>query len=264
MKIKDIIDIIESAAPLSFQEEWDNSGLQVCPFEDGVDHDLTKVLVSLDITEEVIDEAARKGCNLVLSHHPLIFRPLKSVSNSTMVQRCVIKAVQKGVAVYSAHTSLDNAHGGVNFKIASMLGLRNLRFLEASQENMTAGSGLYGTFKEHVPVREFLEKVKTVFGVDAVSWTGPEDKTIYSVVLCGGAGGFLLQKARKARVDCFLSGEISYHDFFDTGDMVVASIGHYQSEQFTAELIIDIVKAVAKDVVISKAESMSNPVKTLK
>ena len=124
MTVRDIQNIIESAAPLGLQESYDNSGLQV-----GRENDEVKgILVCLDITEEVINEAARKGCNLVVSHHPLLFKSLRCVSDRTPQQRCVCDAISKGIALYSAHTNLDNARGGVNFEIAERIGLKNLEW----------------------------------------------------------------------------------------------------------------------------------------
>lgn len=112
-------------APLPLQDGFDNAGLQV-----GLtDAEVTGVLLCLDVTEAVVDEAVALGCNLIVSHHPLIFSPLKRVTGATYVERCVIKALANGIAVYSAHTNLDNAPGGVNYRIAAKLGLQNVRIL---------------------------------------------------------------------------------------------------------------------------------------
>lgn len=126
MKIREIAGIIESLAPLSYQESYDNSGLLVGHPEDEV----KAVLLSLDVTEEVIEEAVRKGCDLVVSHHPIIFKGLKKLNGSNYVERTVLSAIRNGVALYAAHTNLDNVlAGGVNAKFADRLGLRNLSVL---------------------------------------------------------------------------------------------------------------------------------------
>ena len=125
MKVREIVSVIEMTAPLRLQEEWDNSGLQV-GFPDA---DVRKVLVCLDVTEAIVDEAAAKGCGMIVSHHPLLFKPLAQVSDATYQQRCVVKALAAGIAIYSAHTSLDNAPGGVNYKIAELIGLQGLEWL---------------------------------------------------------------------------------------------------------------------------------------
>ena len=118
MKIRQIIDALEDFAPLALQDGFDNAGLQIGLPQDV---DATGVLLCLDVTEAIIDEAVSRGCNMVVSHHPLLFHPLKSISGKDYVERVVIKAIQKGITLYAAHTNLDNAPGGVNHKMAEKL-----------------------------------------------------------------------------------------------------------------------------------------------
>ncbi len=130
VRIKDIADALEMFAPLPLQEGFDNAGLQV-----GLtDAEVAGVLLCLDVTEKVVDEAIASGCNLIVSHHPLIFSPLKKIAGRNYVERCVIKALQNGIAIYSAHTNIDSAGGGVNYRIAEMLGLQNVRILVPKED----------------------------------------------------------------------------------------------------------------------------------
>lgn len=124
-KIKDIIREIELFAPLPLQESYDNAGVQV----GDVNQQAKAALLCLDVTENVIDEAIMLGCNLIIAHHPLIFKPLKRLTGSNYIERCVIKACQNNIVIYAAHTNLDNANGGVNFYLADLLGLKNVRVL---------------------------------------------------------------------------------------------------------------------------------------
>lgn len=125
-KIRQVIDYIESFAPLSLQEPYDNAGLLV-----GNDSlDVTGVLVCLDSTEEIIDEAVKHGCNLIIAHHPIIFLGLKKLNGKNYIERTVIKAIQKNVAIYATHTNLDNVHNGVNDMICQRLGLVNRKILQ--------------------------------------------------------------------------------------------------------------------------------------
>ena len=124
MKIKEVLSALERFAPLPLQESWDNAGLQVGLTETEV----SGALLCLDVTEQIVDEAVRKGCNLIVSHHPLLFRGLKTISDLTDVQRTVMKAIQQQVCVVSMHTNMDNAKAGVNFKIAEKLGLQQVQF----------------------------------------------------------------------------------------------------------------------------------------
>jgi dinuclear metal center YbgI/SA1388 family protein len=125
MQIKDITSFLESIAPLSFQEDYDNSGLIVGNPEQVV----SAAMISLDCTEEIIDEAISKGCNLVISHHPIVFRGLKKLNGKTYVERAVIKAIKHDIALYAIHTNLDNVLGGVNTKLCQMIGLTNCTVL---------------------------------------------------------------------------------------------------------------------------------------
>ncbi len=128
-KIKDVLREIEELAPLPLQESYDNAGVQV----GDVNQPATSALLCLDVTEEVVDEAIGLGCNLIIAHHPLIFKPLKKITGSNYIERCVIKACRNDIVIYAAHTNLDNANGGVNFYLANRLGLKNVRVLSPQQ-----------------------------------------------------------------------------------------------------------------------------------
>ena len=140
MKIKEIIDALERFAPLPLQDGFDNAGLQLGLTE----AEATGALLCLDVTEEVLDEAEALGLNLVVSHHPLIFHGLKSLTGRTPVERCVMKAICNGITIYAAHTNLDNAPGGVNFKMAEKIGLTDVCFLQPCGDGRQGGSGIIG------------------------------------------------------------------------------------------------------------------------
>lgn len=278
MTIREIINTLEAFAPLDLQEDFDNAGVQVavnsCP--DALDAQLTGVLVCLDITEQVIDEAIAKNCNMVVSHHPLIFQPLKRVCGLTYQQRCVAKAILAGITLYSAHTNLDNARGGVNHIIASMLGLNNLQWLEPRDSE--GGSGVIGELPVPMTAMQLLLSLKTLFKVDAlfnncrgnsafaeqksVCGTIAVEKEIRKVALCGGAGAFLMGKAREMGADAFITGEIHYHDYFGQ-DMLLVEMGHYQSEQYTQELLLKIILRNFPEARVMKTSVNTNPVLTI-
>ena len=285
MNLKEIKSFLEGMAPLAVQESWDNSGLQIgCS-----DKDIHKVMVCLDLTEAVLDEAEAIGADLVISHHPLIFKGLKSISGSTYQERCVRKAILSDIAVYSAHTSLDNILGGVNHKIASLLGLSSLRWLDSGESAegcdekcggaaekscgegaegkcggadavaRASGSGLIGELKEPVAAAEFLHTVKTIFDVKALKHSPlSSTTTIRSVALCGGAGAFLLPQAVAKGADCFISGEFHYHDYFDPGTLLI-ELGHYESEQFTQDLLKESLERAFPGLEVVKTSINTNP-----
>ena len=254
-KVKDVIKAIEAVAPLKYQDEWDNSGLQVGYPEDEV----RGVLVCLDITEAVVDEAVRKGCSMIVSHHPLLFRGLKQVSDVTYQQRCVTKALSNGITIYSAHTSLDNAPGGVNYKIAELIGLQKLEWLEP-KDGLDAGSGVIGELAKPVERDAFLNQLQNIFEVESLRHSDPVGDPIKKVAICGGAGAFLMPAAIAKGADCFITGEFHYHDYFENDGMLLAELGHYQSEKCTIDLLKEIIGKAVKDVNIISTEINTNPI----
>lgn len=254
MKINRIVDALEALAPLGLQETYDNAGLQV-GLTSG---EVSGVLLCLDITEGIVDEAIALGCNLIVSHHPLIFKPLNRVSDSTWQQRCVLKAIKHDITIYSAHTNLDNAPGGVNHRIASLLGLQDTDWLEPGADG---GSGLTGTLGQPEDAASFIARVKSAFGVECVMHNGLTDRQISKVAVCGGAGSFLMEAASAKGADCFITGEMSYHHFFDAQDILVMAIGHYQSEQYTKDLLRDYLSGLFPDLRIEMTRINTNPIK---
>ncbi len=255
MRLREIIDALERLAPPRLQDEWDNSGLQVGFPE----MEISGVLVCLDVTEIIIAEAIANGCNLIVSHHPLLFKALRQVSDATYQQRCVVQALSAGISIYSAHTSLDNAPGGVNHKIAALLGLQNLRWL-APMAGEDAGSGLVGELPQGETDSAFLARVKQLFGVECLRHSAPDGREIRRVALCGGAGAFLLREAVRAGADCFLSGEFHYHDYFENDGVLLCELGHYQSEQYTQDLLKEYLEANCPGLHVVKTALDTNPI----
>lgn len=132
MRIKDIIQSIEHLAPIPLQEDYDNSGVQI----GDVNREASGALLAIDVTENVIDEAISLGCNLIVSHHPLAFRPFKSLTGKNYVERCILKAIKNDIVIYASHTNLDNAEGGVNYKLAEMLELENVKILQPKENSL--------------------------------------------------------------------------------------------------------------------------------
>ena len=258
MKIKEVLSALERFAPLPLQESWDNAGLQVGLTETEV----SGALLCLDVNEKIVDEAIQKGCNLVVSHHPLLFRGLKTISDLTDVQRTVMKAVQKGICVISMHTNMDNAKGGVNYKMAEKLGLRDVQFLAPKMVNgVESGSGVIGGLPEAQAADDFVLVVKKVFGVECAMCNELLRRPVRKVALCGGAGDFLLDDALKAGADAFITGEMHYHQYFGYEQQIqICVIGHYQSEQYTAEIFRDIIEKECPGVKTSLAETCTNPI----
>ena len=132
IRIKDILKEIERLAPLSLQDDYDNSGVQI----GDIDQPATGAFLCLDVTEEIVDEAIDAGYNLIISHHPLAFKPFKSLTGKNYIERCMIKACKNDIVIYSAHTNLDNATGGINFELAELFGLEDVRILNPQKNSL--------------------------------------------------------------------------------------------------------------------------------
>lgn len=258
MNIKEVAAALEQFAPLPLQEGYDNAGLQIGLTET---EEVSGVLLCLDVTEAVIAEAVRQRCNLIVAHHPLLFRGVKCVDDRRMVTRCLQQAILQRVAVYAAHTNLDNAAGGVNHEIAARLGLTETAFL-LPQPGGGGGSGLIGTLTTPVAPMDFLKTVKDTFGIACLQHnTGPE-RTVQRVALCGGAGDFLLETAVEQGADVFLTGEMGYHRYFGYEEKLwIGVMGHYQSERFTVDLLYNILHRVAPTLRLVKSAVTTNPIR---
>ena len=257
VKIKEVLSALERFAPLPLQESWDNAGLQVGLTETEV----SGALLCLDVNERIVDEAMAKGCNLIVSHHPLLFRGLKTISDLNDVQRTVMSAIKKGIAVISMHTNMDNAKGGVNYRIAEKLGLQDVKFLAPAGADAESGSGVVGELAEPLAADDFIIAVKKAFGVECAMCNELLRRPIKRVALCGGAGDFLLDEAVKNQADAFITGEMHYHQYFGYEQTIqICVIGHYQSEQYTAEIFEEIIQKECPGVKTCIAETNTNPI----
>ncbi len=362
MKIRELTQYLEHIAPLAYQESYDNSGLIVGYPDD----EIQQALITLDCTEEIVDEAVQRGCDIIIAHHPIIFSGLKKLNGKNYVERVVIKAIRHGIALYAIHTNLDNVLGGVSSKIAEKLGLeshavlrpkRNLlkklavfvprTHVEAVREALfeagagaigdydecsyntlgygtfrpldganptigkvdeqerveetkieviyperlersilvamyaahpyeevahdifalentlqTVGSGAIGNLPNPMSETEFLGYLKDRLNVQVIRHTKLLKKSISRVAVCGGAGGFLLNDAKRSGADIFISADYKYHEFFDAeDDIVIADIGHFESEQFTQELLLEIIQKKFVNFAVLLTGIETNPIK---
>ena len=253
-----MLSALERFAPLPLQESWDNAGLQVGLTETEV----SGALLCLDVNERIVDEAVKKGCNLIVSHHPLLFRGLKTISDLTDVQRTVMKVIENHLCVVSMHTNMDNAKGGVNFRIAEKLGLSDIEFFASKQvDGLEAGSGVTGLLTDPMAADDFVLAVKNAFGVECAMCNELLRRPVHKVAICGGAGDFLLDEALKAGADAFITGEMHYHQYFGYEQKIqICVIGHYQSEQFTTEVFQTIIQKACPGVKTLIAETNTNPI----
>ena len=258
MTVKDILNCITEVAPLQWQESYDNAGLQV----GDLNAEARKALICLDITEEVVDEAVAKNCNLIVSHHPLIFRGLKHLTPETYIERAVMKAVKHDIAMISMHTNLDNSYLGVSRVLAERLGLNNLQLLQPSElEPEQCGAGMIGELATPMDEVDFLELVAKTIGSPCLRHSALTGRKIQKVALCGGAGVPFMQDALRQKADAYITADIKYHDFFiPEGNILLVDGGHFETEQFTKELLCELIRKKFPTFAAEIAETKTNSV----
>lgn len=225
-KVKDVVDLLEAIAKPEYAYSWDNSGFACGNRNANVEN----VLITLDITKDVVNEAAEKGCQMIISHHPLIFRPISTADEATYEGEVLNGLIKNGTALYCAHTSLDIACGGVNDALCERLGLKNTELLDVNVINgETVSCGRIGETEHPMTADEFVAFLKECTGTDRVITSGLKNKTIKTVALCTGAGEDM---AFCKKADVFLTGEVKYHTALELKrqNIAFAAIGHYYSE----------------------------------
>ncbi len=263
MQLHKLVTYLNTIAPSHLQEDYDNAGL--ITGHDGME--IKGVLVCLDAIEAVIDEAIALGCNVVVAHHPIVFRGLKKLNGANYIERTIIKAIKNDIAIFAIHTNLDNvfAHG-VNTKIAEKLKLQNTSILQP-KPNVTygdtpVGAGMIGHLENPMSPDYFLEYLKDRMELSTIKHTYLCKTTISKVAVCGGSGCFLLNTAKKQGADVFISSDFKYHEYFDAdNEIIIADIGHFESEKFTIDLLYDLIINKFSTFATHCTKIVTNPIK---
>ncbi len=359
MKVIQIINILESFAPTALQENFDNCGL----ITGSPDMEATGAILCIDITENIVDEAIKSGHNIIIAHHPLIFKGIKKINGTNYIERCIQKAIKNDIALYAAHTNFDIVNQGVSWKMAEKLNLNNIgvlvpktdvlykvvtfvphkylkhikiaaseagaghignydfcsyssegegsfRALEGAnpfvgeafevhteQESRVEwiapvymvdnvvraiktahpyeepaidiyplknkwenyGLGVVGELQMPTDEREFLQKIKEIFGTKAIKHSPLLNKKIVRVALCGGSGADFISHAKRSGADIYITGDVGYHKFFEAeNQIVIADIGHFESEQYTKEIFYNQITKKIPNFAIRFSETEKN------
>lgn len=261
MKVRDIASIIETFAPLSLQENFDNSGLNV----GNPDAEVSGILLCVDVTEAVLDEATALGANLIVSHHPLLFHPLRRVTGADASQRIVARCLIAGISLYAAHTNLDNALGGMNFRLGTILGLKNITFLRPQNtSSVPSGSGVVGDLPASRPTFELLREIKEQLHCGTIRYSALCRPQTSRIALVTGSGATFIEDAVAANADLYLSADFKYNDFYTPDNrIVVADLGHFASEYCAIELLHDVITKKIANFAVHRSESSVDPVNYL-
>ena len=235
MTVFELYNYFDNIIPRSLSCEWDNDGLMCCP---DASRKVRRALVCLDVTEEVVDKATGGGYDVIVSHHPFIFKGLKSLDEEKAVSRKAMKLIKADVAVMSFHTRLDAVEGGVNDALASLLGIRDaIPFGE--------GIGRIGTLSEPQSLLDFAKTVKSILGAPTVS-VADAKREVLKVAVLGGSGDDEIAAAIAAGADTYVSGELGYHPLTDAPDMNINLIeaGHFYTEQHICNVLAEKLSAL--------------------
>ncbi len=255
MKAFEIIEAIEDFAPGNLQESWDNSGLII----GDTNKEVGSILLALDCTPELISEAIETGAGMIITHHPLIFKGVKRIGTNTVQERMITSLIKNDIVLYSMHTNIDKVPEGVSSLMAKKLGMKNLSFLlpDNGGEN---GLGLVGDLDKYIEFNELSERLKKIFSVKTLRCSKPVKGEIKRVAVCGGSGGSLIQEAIKAGASVYITGDISYHNFFCEDGFMIIDIGHYESEIDVLKLIMSVIWKKIPNFAVRIARNNNNPI----
>ncbi|APM38335.1 Nif3-like dinuclear metal center hexameric protein [Clostridium kluyveri] len=232
LRVEDIHNIIEKYAPSILKESYDNVGLMVGDMKSEV----TSILIALDCTLEVIEEAKRNKCNLILTHHPLLFKRPDSVTTDTLTGRKILELIRNNINVYSAHTNLDSVQGGINDIIMELLQLNCCHIIDPSDIEDCVGDncgiGRVSELKVPITLGELCNKVKNNLNISMLRYSGSESKIINKIAVINGSGESYFNSAKLLGVDCIITGDTTYHyvsDFQEEG-IAVIDAGHFETE----------------------------------
>jgi dinuclear metal center YbgI/SA1388 family protein len=265
LRLETLLTILDSIAPRSLAESWDNVGLMV----GDPDQTVTGILVALDPTEEVIRDALSLHLNTIITHHPLLFHPLKKIDRRTPLGRMLTTALAHDLAIVACHTNLDvTASGSVSDAMAARLSLENTRPLAGRESPAAAagtGLGRIGTLSAPMPAEQFLTRLFSALDCRGLHIAGPLPEMIRTVALCGGSGSELAEAARTSGADLYITGEVKHSTarWAEATGFCVIDAGHYATEQLVvpalATRLATACAAAGRPAVIKTCQSQRSP-----
>lgn len=235
MKLKKLMAILEEKYPLALAEEWDNVGLLLGDPE----QEIHKVLFALDLTGKVIEYAIQEKADLIITHHPFLFHPIKKIQNSEIVGRKIFSLVKAGISVYTLHTNLDAQKQGLNDYILEKMGIFHSEILEPGVEG--TGIGRFFSWEEGKTIEEVERLLQEKLQLSFLRVIGKTPKKrIRKVCFVNGSGMSYWKLAKEKSVDLFITGDIGYHDALDLreSEMIAMDVGHLEAERFFSELLL--------------------------
>lgn len=245
IKVNNIINEMELLAPTYLKEDFDNVGLMV----GDKNKEVKKVLLALDCTLKVIGEAKKENVELIITHHPLIFKRPSSITTDTLQGKKIIELIKNDISLYSSHTNLDSVENGLNDTIVSILGFDNSKILEKNKRDDKAGLGRIVSLKESIQLEDLISKIKKSLNINNLRVVKGKDK-VNKIAIINGSGQDFIGKAVALGADCIITGDTTYHFASDYKEMEISilDVGHFASEQITFFNVMENLKEKFKDV----------------
>jgi len=250
MKAFEVAQIIEQFAPVETAAGWDNPGFCI----GSPQAEVRGVLVGFDCTPDLVREAVRRGANMIVTHHPLIFHGIKKINEDTFLGSVITLAIKNDIVVYAAHTNADKAAGGVNDLMADRLGLHSREPLSED------GFGLTGYLEKAMPAEEFIAFVKKQFSLKVLRSSALIEQPVSKVALCSGSGGSMLEAAMASGADAYICGDLTYHQFFTEKGFLLLDIGHFESEIDIVEKLFSLLREKISTFAVLRTENDFNPI----
>ncbi|MBU5254955.1 Nif3-like dinuclear metal center hexameric protein [Tissierella praeacuta] len=236
MKAKEIMELMDNWASTRLIEHWDNTGFQIGDYN----KEINKVLVALDLDRDVYEKAIKEDFNMIITHHPLIFKPISNVTTSTYKGKLIHDLIRNEIVAYNAHTNLDQAIEGVNDELARILGLSNAEILKLSNLDLKLryGYGKVGDIEE-TNLSDYIKQIKEKLNVDYLIVYGKQERTVKRVALCGGSGSEFIYDAYEKNACIYITGDIRYHDaqLGNELGLTIIDAGHYHTEKIILPVI---------------------------
>ncbi|MCR4881056.1 MAG: Nif3-like dinuclear metal center hexameric protein [bacterium] len=241
VNVNKIISILEAFAPSELAEQWDNSGWQI----NLGTNEAVNVMLCLSVTQNVIEQAIKQKCNLIIAHHPLFFNEFKTISADNVSQKILVEAVKHEIQIYSAHTNLDKAKGGVNDVLIKSLGVKNVKVVNDYVRT--------GSYPKGISLDDFILKLKLSLNTQNIRLINPNNiQTIKTVGVCSGSGSEFINTAD---VDVFVTGDIKYHSAIEVRNKVVIDAGHFETERIVLPIIKNLIEKEAPNAIIARENS---------
>lgn len=248
LKVKDIIGNLEKKYPKVNAENWDNVGLIVGK----LNQEVRKVQLSLDATDKAIENAIKNGAELIITHHPMIFKPVKTITTMDNLGRKIIKLIENNKSLYAMHTNLDSSKDGLNDYILNLLEVENSKVIDVNEFDNEVGIGRLYTLSKEMNIDEYATFVKNSLKIKNIRIISENrEKIIKKVALINGSGMSYWRKVKSLGADLFITGDIGYHDALDAKEagINVFDIGHFESENCFVELLRKDIKGMGIEVI---------------